>query len=307
MTTPLYIQLQNAIKIVCPQCHGNLELRNNTNICTQCNNVYKVNGEFFDFIIGERFNDSSDEDLLLYEEKSNAFVTENYWIPLFRQLWPSKQNIKVLSCGCGTGVDVDILNDNGIECIGIDCGNRVNIWHRRKHKPKLILANGKKMPFESNSFDGAFCGCVFPHVGVIGDSNQVQENYYAQRLDLAKEISRVVKPGGRIFLASPNRLFPLDIFHGRQPGSYKPKINWPTSRFLLSVNDYRQLFFESGCSQIDTLPISKYWGFVRSKKSILGYCLSLPVFFIFWLVSQDLFKNFRNSVINPWLIVIITR
>jgi SAM-dependent methyltransferase len=275
--------------------------------CVDCERHFGFSGEFPDLIIGERFEDTSDEELLLYEEQSNAYLTENYWLPLFRRLWPGQDVIKVLSCGCGTGIDVDLLNENGLECIGIDCGNRTNVWHRRKRRECLFLANGKHLPFEDESFDGAFCGCVFPHVGVVGDSNQVRDNCYDERLALAREMSRVVKPGGKIVLASPNRLFPLDIFHGRKAGSYKPRMNWPTSHFLLSLKDYRNLFIESGCIKAETLPVNKYWGFVRSKKSWKGFFMGLPVAFIFWMVSQEYLKFLRNSPINPWLVVLITR
>lgn len=296
-----------AIVPVCPHCRGPLNRLEGTLVCADCRQEYRFDGEFPDLIVGERFDDDSDEDLLCYEEKSNQYLTENYWLPLFKRIWPDKTDIRLLSCGCGTGVDVDLLNENGITCVGIDCGNRTSIWHRRKHRQRFFLANGKNLPFASETFDGAFCGCVFPHVGVVGDSNQVRADYRQQRLDLAREMTRVIKPEGKIVLASPNRLFPLDIFHGRKPGSYMPTFNPPGSRFLLSLTDYRDLFFESGCRRIETLPVDRYWGFVRSKNSLKGYILGLPVSFVFWLVSLESCKFLRNSPINPWLVVLITR
>jgi SAM-dependent methyltransferase len=308
MKSLLYTHLHSPISLICPACRNTtLTVQGEDITCVDCGRHFGFSGQFPDLIIGERFEDSSDEELLLYEEQSNAYLTENYFLPLFRRLWPEQDFIKLLSCGCGTGVDVDLLNKNGFECIGIDCGNRTNVWHRRQHRECLFLANGKHLPFEDKSFDGAFCGCVLPHVGVVGDTNQVRDNYYDERLALAREMSRVVKPGGKMVLASPNRLFPLDIFHDRKAGSYKPRINWPTSRFLLSLKDYRNLFIESGCVKAETLPVNNYWGFVRSKKSWKGFIIGLPVAFIFWLVSQESLKFLRNSPINPWLVVLITR
>lgn len=301
------ISAAKAVVPVCPCCKGALNRLEETLVCADCRQEYRFEGEFPDLIVGDRFDDDSNEDLLCYEEKSNQYLTENYWLPLFRRLWPDKTDIRLLSCGCGTGVDVDLLNENGITCVGIDCGNRTSIWYRRKHRQRFFLANGKNLPFASETFDGAFCGCVFPHVGVVGDSNQVRADYRQQRLELAREMTRVIKPGGKIVLASPNRLFPLDIFHGRKPGSYKPTFNPPSSRFLLSVKDYRDLFFESGCQRIQTLPINRYWGFIRSKNSLKGYIFGLPVLFVFWLVSLEICKFLRNSPINPWLVVLITR
>ena len=78
-------------------------------------------------------------------------------------------------------------------------------------------------------------------------------------------------------VSSPNRLFLFDIFHGRSPGSYQPRPNWPRDPFLLSVADYRKLFREAGCSTAQAQPVEGYWGFIRSKHSLKGILLGLPV------------------------------
>ena len=295
------------IPLVCPSCKGPLESDPDRWRCAACGAVYGYAGGFPDLIVGERFEDASDETLLRYEEHSNAHLAENYWIPLFRRLWPGLDRPRILSCGCGTGMDVDLLAGAGFDIVGIDCGNRTQVWPRRAHPERLLLANGKNLPFRDQTFDGAFCGCVFPHVGVLGDSNRVGPHFKAERLSLAREMARVLKPGGKIVVASPNRWFPFDIFHGRRPGSYKPRWNWPGNPFLLSLADYRDLFRQAGCGAAETLPINRYWGFVRSQNSLKGLLLGLPVRFVFWLVSLNALRCLRASPINPWLIVLITK
>jgi SAM-dependent methyltransferase len=291
------------IALVCPACGGQLGQRGDGVSCQACAASFGRQGGFLDLIVGERFDDTGDADLLAYEEKTNRDLTQGYWVPTFRRLWPDADRpLRVLSVGCGTGVDVELLRDAGFDSFGIDCGNRVNVWPRRRHSERLLMANGKHLPFPSDTFDAVFCGCVFPHVGVVGDSNHPAHDCDRQRGELALEMTRVLRPGGRVVVSSPNRWFPFDIFHGRQPGSYQPRLNPPTSRFLLSLGDYERLFRAGGCGRAQALPVKNYWSFLRSRHSWKGYLLSLPVRSVFWLVSQPAFAVLRGSPINPWLI-----
>ncbi len=42
------------------------------------------------------------------------------------------------------------------------------------------------LPFEDQQFDVVYSGCVFPHVGVKGDSREVLADYATHRLAIAK-------------------------------------------------------------------------------------------------------------------------
>ncbi len=294
------------VELVCPCCHGRLEEETTVIKCLDCNEDFNITLGFRDLVVGGRFEDETDESLMLYEERSNEDLTNNYWIPLFNKIWPKSNSPKrLLSVGCGTGVDIDLLTDDGYNCIGIDNGNRTDVWPRRSYHERLLMANGLHLPFDDESFDAVYCGCVFPHVGVVGDSFIVSETYKEDRLALAKEMTRVLKPDGRIIVSSPNRYFPFDIFHGRDEGSYKIRPSRPTDPFLLSIGDYKNMFFEAGCNYSDSLPVENYWGFIRSKHNLLGYLFGLPVRFSFWLVSRTVFKFLRGSPINPWVVVIL--
>lgn len=299
--------------LVCPRCRSPKLLTLPAGYrCGACNAEYPLTGGYPDLIVGERFDDASDETLLSYEERSNEDLTRHYWQPLFRKLWLERRQNKgpeprLLSVGCGTGVDVDLLRDDGFDSVGIDCGNRTAVWPRRQHGERLLLANGKHLPFDDNSFDAAFCGCVFPHVGVVGDSNITAADVDDQRLQIAAEMVRVLRPGGHVIVSSPNRWFLFDIFHGRQPGSFTPRFNPPSSRFLLSVGDYERLFRRAGTGAATALPVENYWGFIRSRHSWKGTLLGMPVRFVFWLVSRPGMGFLRGSPINPWVVVMLQK
>jgi len=293
--------------IVCPVCHERLERLDDGLRCGACDKHYPLEGGFPDLVVGGRFDDPDDPELAKYEEDCNEDTTRNYWVPTIRRELPAEPHPRVLSMGCGTGVDVDIMTAAGFGPVGIDCGNRSKVWPRRKEQDRLLLANGKHLPFPDESFDVAFCGCVFPHVGVVGDSYTVTDTYHEDRVQLAAEMSRVVRPGGKIIVASPNRLFPFDIFHGREAGSYKVRPYWPGDPFLLSAGDYRDLFVEAGCSGAKPLPVENYWGFIRAKNSLKGQFFRLPVRLAFWLASRESTKFLRNSPVNPWIVVAVEK
>jgi SAM-dependent methyltransferase len=295
------------LPLVCPRCRAVLRAESGTLTCGACREEFRFSEGFPDLIVGERFADETSEAKMEYEETSNADLAQNYLLPLFRRLWPERQGPpRLLSLGCGTGIDVDLLNAQGFECLGIDCGKRTAAWSRREQRHRLLLANGKSLPFPDNSFDAVFCGCVFPHVGVVGDTAEVAPDCQAQRFSLAKEMTRVLKPGGRVLVSSPNRRFPLDLFHGREEGSLRPRVNWPASPFLLSVSDYARLFRDAGCAgRVQALPVTGYWGFIRSRRSLRGYVLGLPVRALFWATSKVSFL--RGSPLDPWLVLLIEK
>jgi len=265
--------------------------------------LWKETNGFLDLIYGDRFDDATDEACRCYEVESNTYSSKHYWIPLFKKMFPDsdKKKYKILAIGCGIGVEVDLLCEAGFACFGIDNGNRAVEWNKRKHPEGLIMANGMALPFENGAFDAVFCGCVFAHVGVIGDSNQVSPTGEAERQKLAKEMVRVCRPDGHVVACSPNRYFPFDIFHGRAAGSYKPKFNPPWSHFLLSVSDFRKMFQVAGAKRFETLPVEGFWGFVTMRNSFKGRLLSAPIRLAFRLASE--FSFLRSSPIVPWIAV----
>ena len=298
----------------CPLCQRALEPDAEALRCPPCDRddcperFSLVNG-FADLIIGERFEDDSSDELIQREEDNSQYTVENYWVPLFKKLTQNAERPpRILALGCGIGREVDALREAGFECVGIDNGARTRIWQERSHKDALLMANGMHLPFRDETFDIAFCGCVFPHVGVVGDSFQVTEHCHRDRLAIAREMTRVVKKRGDIIVSSPNRLFPLDLYHGREVGTYATPVNPPWRKFLLSRGDYAKLFRQAGCAgQAHALSIKNYWGFCGTQRSRKGRLLSIPVKALFTLGSNEVTPFFRASPLLPWIVVRITK
>lgn len=119
--------------------------------------------------------------------------------PFVSALIPSDLKGKtILDIGCGRGMwgyMINILRDvRGAKIIGLDL-NEDYLSFVRKHKiyTKLIKADLlKKLPIESKSVDFIICSEVIEHI-VKKDGEK-----------LLKEIDRIIKPGGRIIVTTPN-------------------------------------------------------------------------------------------------------
>ena len=300
--------------IGCPLCRAALTTDGERIFCPPCDRTdcprgfHMING-FPDLVVGERFEDTSDDELIRNEERNTAHTVRHYWEPLFRRLTGGHgARPTVLALGCGAGLEVDLLRDEGFECVGIDNGNRARAWANRQSAHALAMANAMHVPFPDAFFDLAFCGCVFPHVGVVGDSFRVTGRYWTDRLVVAREMARVVKPGGQIVVSSPNRWFPLDLFHGRPIGSYRTPINPPWRRFLLGLDDYRRLFTAAGCAGPATAEsIRNYWGFCRMGQTVRGRLLSMPVRALLFLGSTRAMRYLWTSSLLPWIVIRIQR
>jgi SAM-dependent methyltransferase len=293
-----------SVRLVCPACRGTLHTERDVVYCSDCERGFPTVDGFPDLIHGERYPVDNGEQVMLNEELTNRRTVEEYYVPLFEKLFGGRQ-ASILSLGCGVGADVDALCDAGFDAYGIDNGVRSSQWKRRGHQDRLIMANGKHMPFPDETFDCVFCGCVFPHVGVQGETYKVSDDYKEQRQCLASEMARVLKPGGRIIASNPNRWFPFDIFHGHTAGSFHARLTLPNDPLLLSRGDYEKLFAPAGCVRAVGLPVKGYWSFANSRKHLKGRIGSLPVRLAFRIASA--IKPLHTSFLNPWIIVMVEK
>ncbi len=297
------------IELLCPETRRPLFESEGAAVCYDENGgqlrAWRRNNGILDLVSGARFDDSTDAACRCYEVESNTYSAEHYWIPLFQKLFPDwrARPPRLLAMGCGVGTEVELLCKAGFACWGVDNGNRSVDWANLDCRQSLIMANGMSLPFADGTFDAVFCGCVFPHVGVVGDSNQTASSCANDRQRLADEMARVTRRGGAVIACCPNRWFPVDIFHGRASGSYVPRWNPPWSKFLLSVSDFRKMFRKAGAERSETLPVEGFWGFVTMRRSLKGRILSFPIRLMFRAASMPGLAFLRPTPLVPWIAV----
>ncbi len=124
---------------------------------------------------------------------------ENYWfqrhLVAYRALLSEVAGARVLDLGCGEGYGADLLADSAAEVVALDLAPEA-IYHARLkyHRPNLCFDYGDvyALPYGDGSFDAVVSLQVLEHLH--------EPNRYMQ------EIVRVLRPGGKACLATPNRL-----------------------------------------------------------------------------------------------------
>ncbi len=148
--------------------------------------------------------DMSDEEFLDYLEKidrgfaQDAYFAQKRGDPLFSGLMPvdSLAGRKVLEIGCGLGAHSEMLCRAGAELTSIDLSPTSIETTRRRLALKGLSArvqesDAEKLPFEDESFDYVWSWGVIHHS--------------PRTLTCAQEITRVLKPGGRLGVMIYNR------------------------------------------------------------------------------------------------------
>lgn len=96
---------------------------------------------------------------------------------------------RVLDLPCGSGALTQMLLDGGIEVVSADLNPQALVIPGRKCVPADL---NSRLPFEEAEFDALACIEGIEHI----------ENPHL----LAREASRILKPGGRLYVSTPNVL-----------------------------------------------------------------------------------------------------
>ena len=156
-----------------------------------------------------RHNEDYAEHLKAWDPELYAKYADN--------LIPDKPGGRALDIGCGVGQVVQRIKDAGFEAHGVDI-SEPNIAEARKVSEHCVLNDGRKLPYEDGFFASAGALNVLEHV-------EEPEAFI-------RELVRVVEPGGKIVLSSPNffRVFGFRDYHQRMRGIGNKWRNWKRIR-----------------------------------------------------------------------------
>jgi len=132
-------------------------------------------------------------------------------------LKPARPGARVLDVGCGAGQVVGRLTQAGFEAWGVDV-SEPNIARARRFSERCLFYDGRKLPFPDAHFAGAGALNVLEHV-------EEPEAFIP-------ELVRVVEPGGRVVLSSPNffRVLGFRDYHPMMRGVGNKWRNWKRLR-----------------------------------------------------------------------------
>ncbi len=170
-----------------------------------------------------------------YLSSRQGYLIYLFHIVTYQFSIPHVSGRRVLDFGCGTGYGTAMLAPHCDEIVGIDISNDAISYARDHHSlPNLRFdtigpIEKSPLPFESESFDAVVSFQVIEHVPDV-------QAYLS-------EIRRVLRPGGCLVLATPDRT--TRLFRGQQP--------W--NRFHLTEYDTDQIeyLFQDHFSDVELL------------------------------------------------------
>jgi SAM-dependent methyltransferase len=133
----------------------------------------------------------------------------------------------LLDVGCGNGYGVLEWRRRGIPCFGVDRSlYRMARWaSEHKDRRPLVVADAQQLPFADASFDAVVSSGMIEHVGVSETSSPYTVTAHPdrdeRRAQVIRDLGRVARGGGAVFVDCPNGTFPIDFWHGNRLGAFR--------------------------------------------------------------------------------------
>jgi SAM-dependent methyltransferase len=245
-----------------------------------------------------------------YAEKQKAEndrKTDSWLLPLIRDLGARR----VLDAGCGVGQTVERLVEHGVDAYGFDLLENVKYWQGYGRRPDRYVVTAPVdpvLPYADGAFDFVFSFGVIEHVGTSdGDTTRLSD-YDDIRRRWVAELLRVVRPGGSLLLAGPNKNFPIDVAHG--PDSQASGLEkWLARKVKLTLHkpfgpnflwgyDDVERYVAGASTSIEALSIDNFIYFGRVPKPVKA----LAETYVRRLPSALLKTGF-----NPWVAALVTK
>jgi SAM-dependent methyltransferase len=198
------------------------------------------------------------------------------WIRRYVRL----EDANTLDIGCGIGAYVGKFAAIGARAFGVDVDlEKLAEAHRDKGLGLLAASPSEALPFPDNFFDVVLLHEVIEHV-----SDDVQTVH---------EACRVVRPGGRVIIFAPNRLYPFET-HGAYLGKRYvygniPLIGWlPNTlrnRFAPHVRAYttpdiRRLFRSQDGTMLELTQIYPGYDKIARRSALVARSLRAVTYFL---------------------------
>jgi SAM-dependent methyltransferase len=158
-------------------------------------------------------------------------VKVDYFVDLLGAASPARRP-DVIDIGCGIGNSHPLLAGRVGRLAGVDVSSACIATAAASNPQNEYAAfDGRNLPFPAASFDAASAVCVFHHVPV------------AERVQLATDIRRVLRPGGVVAIFEHNPRNPLTM-------RVVNNCEFDKDAILLRRQETEQLLAEAGFRQI---------------------------------------------------------
>lgn len=121
---------------------------------------------------------------------------------------------RILDVGIGCGFSFHLITGRYPHAVGVDVDAKAvkvakELLDRDASTGNILAGDGCRLPFPNDTFDAIICNTTIEHV--------------EDPQSLLRDLNRVLKPDGVLYLTAPNRLWPIEGHFGLPFLSYLPK------------------------------------------------------------------------------------
>ena len=154
---------------------------------------------------------------------------------ILRTRWSILWHIQRDLAGTDRNIIDDYFKEHGIRKLHIGCGpNVLHGWLNSDYYPQsaqiLHLDATEPFPFKNDEFDYVFSEHMIEHIT------------YSQGSHMLAECHRVLKPTGKVRIATPDLSFLIDLYGSDKSDLQKDYIKWATNRFISTAPYYEDTF-----------------------------------------------------------------
>lgn len=204
-------------------------------------------------------------------------------IAAFTRLSGLRPGARVVDLGCGSGTFTELLRKAGYDSVGVDISPKLVEVGRAKH-PGLELIEGdiENLPFETNSFDGAWlCGVI---------------HHFPDPRRCAEETFRILRPGGRFVAADPSRMNPFMWLYRDPSSPFYSSVGVTENERPLLAHEAAQVFRNAGFAVATDYLAGLSYRYVASRRARL--VLPLYNFIDGAIFNLRILKPFRPFVLT---------
>ena len=185
-------------------------------------------------------------------DHSRQVLADHYAERLLGTPSPGAAPPRVMDLGCGAGDSVDLFRsvDPEVSWVGVDIEDSPEVARRTRNDAEFVSFDGRRLPFDDESFDLVYCKQVLEHV--------------EHPRELIGEVARVLTPGGHLAGSTSQ----LEAFHSRST------LNWTPYGFTRIAED-------AGLEVVELRPVID--GFTLVAWRAVG----LPSFFHRWWARES--------------------
>lgn len=239
------------------------------------------------------------------QEDVNSRKAIDYLLPRIRDA----RARTILDVGCGVGAMVRTFAELGYDAYGVDLPGLHRHWTRlglSRERMFIIDPAALRLPFANDSVDFVYTLGVIEHVGTSNGHSDRLPDYHARRAQWLCELYRVVRPGGRMLIAGPNRLFPVDMAHDLDTRSSGFE-RWLSRKLRVSVHrtwgEYFLWSYADVHRYLAGLP------YVLEPQPVAGFigCSRVPALIrpLAQAYVDRLPKPLHGTAFNPWVMALV--